>query len=298
MYRNKSSLPFVYDSSSLFLPWMIMLMIFIASLSAAGGISLNNTLQHWNRAISGSLTIQIPTHDKSGTFRGENVNQDIEKTLSYLRGQEAIKSAKKLSTEQMRKLMDPWLGNLEDFNELPLPELIDVTLNKEVHLDFDSLKEGLLKIVPSASLDLHRVWLERLIALAEGVKKITTLVLILLILTTSLTVIYSTRSSLAVHKPAIELLHMMGAKDSYIAFQYALRVLKLSLLGGFAGLGLSFPVILTISALVTELKGSFLMSAPQGSHFWSLLAFLPFLASALSVGTAYLTVHKHLRRFI
>ena len=298
MLSRKSELPFVYDSSSLFLPWMVMLMVFIAILASAGGMALNSTLHHWNRAISGSLTVQIPTHDRAGVTRGKQVQKDIARTIEFLLKTPGIEKAEQLSKDQMRKLMDPWLGDLDDFSDLPLPELIDVTLKKDYPVNFEELKEKLEEIVPSASMDMHRVWLERLIALAEGIKKITTLVLLLLILTTSLTVIYSTRSSLAVHKPAIELLHMMGAKDSYICVQYAFRTFRMSLIGGLAGLALALPVIITISTLVAQLKGGFITTAQGQPFFWPVVFSLPFVASFLSVATAYITVSRHLKKFL
>ena len=44
-----------------------------------------------------------------------------------------------------------------------------------------------------------------------------------------LTVIFTTRAGLAVHRDVIELLHMMGARDGYIARQFEREALRLGL---------------------------------------------------------------------
>ena len=53
------------------------------------------------------------------------------------------------------------------------------------------------------------------------------------------TVMVATRASLAVHRETIELLHLIGAQDGFVARAFARRALGMGLRGGLIGLGLA-----------------------------------------------------------
>ena len=74
-------------------------------------------------------------------------------------------------------------------------------------------------------------------------------ILALIGLATIGTVIFTTRTGLAVHQEAIEVLHLIGAQDSYIARQFATRALMLALRGGLIGLALAVPTLIAIGIL-------------------------------------------------
>jgi hypothetical protein len=126
---KKSDIPFSSDPSRLFLPWISMLMIFVAILTLAGGLTAYKALSYWNKNVSGSITVQIPVVDDKGKPRGEEIQNDIEKALTILRTNPGILGAKVLENDQMRRLMTPWLGNHTDINALPLPQVIDVSVD-------------------------------------------------------------------------------------------------------------------------------------------------------------------------
>jgi cell division transport system permease protein len=118
--------------------------------------------------------------------------------------------------------------------------------------------------------------------------------MLLVILATSATVIYATRTSLDVHKPVIELLHLMGAKDRYIANLFAKRTLMLSFIGGIIGLIITFPALIGIGSLVAGIKGGIISEAHLTFNSWIILIFVPLFCSILSTITAYITVKKTL----
>jgi len=241
-----SDIPFSKDSSRLFLPWISMLMIFIASLTLAGGLTAYRALSYWNKNVSGSITVQIPVITAKGQSRSDTVDGDIEQALTVLRTSTGVLGAKVLEDEQIHRLMMPWIGDKADLDTLPIPKVIDVTIDPNNPPNADELTADLAATVPLAVLDTHRLWLDGMINMANGFMKVTVFILLLLVVTTAFTVTYSARTSLAVHKKVIRLVHMMGANDWYIAWQYAVRVLKLSLVGGIIGLVLSLPVIFGI----------------------------------------------------
>ena len=57
-----------------------------------------------------------------------------------------------------------------------------------------------------------------------------------------LSVVFATLSGLSIHRTIIELLHLIGAQDSYIAGQFARHNLRLAFFGGLIGLLIALPV--------------------------------------------------------
>lgn len=293
---RRSDIPFAEDSSKFFLPWISMLMVFMAVLTLAGGMAAYSALNSWNKAVSGSMTVQIPVVDEQGNPRTQQLDQEIEDALTIVRSSPGVLGATVLNDEQMQRLMEPWIGEQSDIAELPLPKLIDVNIDPDSPPRLDQLSAELADQVPVAVLDSHRLWLANMINLATGLMKLTGFILLLLVCTTSFTVIYSTRTSLAVHKPVINLVHMMGSNDFYIAIQYAKRSFTLSMIGSLLGLFIALPVIFGISYFFRTFGSD--LQVGLSFNQWLLLFALPFIFSGLSFMTTLQTVMASLKRVL
>ena len=298
MFRKNSDLPFTTDTSAWFLPWMVMLMVFFAGLTTAGALSLNSMLGRWSRSISGSLTVQILPLEENGKINIKKTQLETDEVLSVLRKTEGVASAHVLTDSQLKDLLKPWLGDSFLLDDLPMPRLIDVRLIPDTVVDLDKLKNVLAKRAPNASLDIHKLWLGKLVNLAQTLSLLASSLLALVIATTSIIVIYVTCSGLDVHRPIIELLHLIGAHDDYIAKQYAERIAFLSSLGAVIGFVLVLPVIFMVSSLAEGIRGGLLSEARFDVWSWILLSLIPVFAVLLSTLTAYWTVQRTLRRLM
>ena len=298
MFRKNSDLPFTTDTSAWFLPWMVMLMVFFAGLTTAGALSLNSMLGRWSRSISGSLTVQILPLEENGKINIKKTQLETDEVLSVLRKTEGVASANVLTDSQLKDLLKPWLGDSFLLDDLPMPRLIDVRLIPDTVVDLDKLKNVLAKRAPNASLDIHKLWLGKLVNLAQTLSLLASSLLALVIATTSIIVIYVTCSGLDVHRPIIELLHLIGAHDDYIAKQYAARIAFLSSLGAVIGFVLVLPVIFMVSSLAEGIRGGLLSEAQFDIWSWILLSLIPVFAVLLSTLTAYWTVQRTLRRLL
>lgn len=296
--KKKPDIPFSSDSSRFFVPWLSMLMVFIATLMLSIAMITYSSIQTWNKNISGSLTVQIPTYDESGRSRAEKLDNDVEMTLTLLRSSEGVTGATVLTNEQMDSLMAPWLGDHTATSELPLPKIIDVTVDSNNFPDLNQIKADLTEQVPSAVLDSHRAALAELINLSDNVINLIGILLFLLILTTAFSIMYATRSSLAVHQKVIELIHMMGANDFYITIQFAIRSLKLTLIGSYAGFVLALPIMALFAYFLNNMNGSFILHASLSYLQWIILIITPLLAGLLAFLTAYKTVTKALKQIL
>lgn len=295
---KKPNIFFATDPANLFLPWMSMLMTFIAVLILSAGIVTYSSVTRWQQSVSGSLTVQIPTYTELGAARGELVNKDIETTLTILRSSEGILGATVLSDNQMSDLMSPWLDNKTVLSELPLPKLIDVTVDPNISLNLSQIQADLASQVPDAKLDSHRIWLTPLLRLSSGIIKLIGFILILLALTTSFTVIYATKTSLRVHEPVISLVHMMGANDFYVTNQYANRSFRLTLLGSLFGFALSVPIMAGASFFLKSVSSDLVIQSAFSPLQWGILLTIPFVLSFLAFATTFKTVLSYLKRFL
>lgn len=294
----KKDIPFREDTAKYFLPWMSFLMVFIAVLALTGGFKIQNVLQTWQTGVSGSMTVQIPAYDEQGKSRADVLETEIEQVLTILRASDGVVGAEVVSDEQMKALMEPWMGGELDVQLLPLPKLIDVTVDPEHLPNLTVVKSELAKQVPAAILDSHRIWLDSLLKIIHVVVELISFVLILLILTATFTVMYSTNASLSVHQPVIALIHMIGAGDFYIAIQYAYRNLKLIFGGGCLGLLAGVGLIFLISYFTRYLFIDFYPNAVLDKMQWALIASVPVWVGLLGFVTTYLTVSKYLKRFL
>ena len=294
---KKSDFLFNKESSRFFLPWICALMVFIATMVLAGGIATHNSLKLWQKSVAESLTVQIPTYDDKGIPRGELVYRDIENALMLLRTTPGVLGAIVLNDEQMQELMLPWLGSDAQISELPLPKLIDVSVDGNHPPMLEQLKADLAEKVPDALLDSHRIWLGDLVRFANALLTLIGFVLILLFITIAITVIYTTNATLAIQEYILALVHMLGAKDLYITNRYAWHNFKIALYGSLVGFVLAIPVLCGMIIFLKSVSGQILQSSLSPIQ-WCYLASVPVAVAALTFITTFKTVWKFLRRFL
>lgn len=291
-----TDIPFAQDSSTFFVCWISMLMVFISTLTLAFALVTHTSVHKWYKNISGSITVQIPTHDAKGKSREDAVQADIDSALGILLSTEGVIDAYVLSDSQMDSLMSPWIGENASTAELPLPKLIDVKIDTKHQPDLEQIKADLAEQVPLAILDSHRITLGELVTLALNLTRLTGLILLLMLVSMAFSIIFVTKSGLKVHRKVIALIHMMGAGDFYITREFANRSGTLALSGGFIGFILSLPVMAFIAYYLSDLTGGFIIQATLSKKQWLILLSVPFIAAFLSYLTAAYTVFTELKR--
>ncbi|MBI4967856.1 MAG: cell division protein [Rhodospirillales bacterium] len=294
MLAGRTDLPFANDATGRFLPLVVTLMVFLAALALAAMMAFHGLVGRWNRDVAATLTIQVPV--ATGPESAARTKGRVEAVLKLLTETEGVARAEALALDRVAALLEPWLGSGDLVGELPLPRLIDVALEPGRVLDTKALAARLQAVAPGTQLEDHRVWLSRVLRLARAVEALTAAVLALIGLVTSATVIYATRTGLAVHAPAIELLHLIGARDAYIAGQFAGRAFGLGFKGGLIGLGLAVPTLYGLDVMAQGIGGGLLPDLRLSIPNWLAIALLPLVAALLATVTARLTVHRALAR--
>ncbi len=299
LITRKQELPLKDNSTTLFLKVMISIAVFLFAVTLAGVLSINSMLNAWNNSILGSLTVQImPVNNiNQEKARLETLEQQ-KKAVDFLKKLPEAEQVSTLNDAQLQNLLQPWLGDGIDISELPTPRLIDVKLKKGAEIDFAKLAAKLAEVSPLASLDNHKLWLDKLVKFADGLKMLAMSILVLVIAITSGAIFYTTQTNLGLHKNIIEILHIMGAKDTYVAQQYAKRDAMLGFVGGCIGLFFAVPTIFMIAGLAEQIEGGIISEARLNWFSWGLILSLPLVSSLAAMTTAYYTVKRTLEKMM
>jgi cell division transport system permease protein len=288
VFNRHSDLPFERDQSTRFLPWIVSLMVFLGTLMFAAALLVSDAVNTWDTTLTGRMTIQIPEYKKS--------SDDAQKLAATLQSTKGVSSVRIVPDAEARALLIPWLGKSVFDSGLPVPSLIDVEIAPGKQIDPVLLQARLAETIPNVTVDDHRTWLSALITLARTAEILAFAILALIASAAVVAVIFTTRSGLAVHAAVIELLHQMGARDTYIARQFQVQALMLVLRGALAGAIAASIVLLFFGWIARGIEAAFLPSFSLSLLEWLLLLTVPAGAMAISMLTARLTVLRALAR--
>ncbi|MGH6675693.1 MAG: cell division protein FtsX, partial [Xanthobacteraceae bacterium] len=193
---------------------VVAIMTFLAALTAGAVMLVVGAASDWRSDIAREVTIQVRP------VPGRDLEADVRKAVEITRAARGIASVRAYTKEESARLVQPWLGSGLNLDDLPIPRLIVVKLWSDAPPDLSALRQTLAAQVPSASLDDHRRWIDRMRNMA-GAAAIGGLVILALVLAvTVLSVTFATRGAMAANRPIIEVLHYIGATDGFVARQF------------------------------------------------------------------------------
>ena len=291
MFRTKYDLPLQRDVTGRFLPWIIALMVYLAILALAGSMVLSDMARRWDKGLAGTLTVQIPPLPE-GT---PSLDTRVQAALGVLRATPGLSKAEPLKQAEMANLLEPWLGSGALSTDLPVPALIDVTMAGG-RIDVRGLAQRLRAAVPGAEVDDHAAWLKDLLAIARAVEMVALGVVALVGSAAVATVIFVSRAGLAIHGPVVELLHVMGAPDRYVARQFQSHVLGLAVRGGLIGTMLAAVTLFGLARAGGEFSAGLIPDMSLTPVQLLALGGVPVTAAVLAAITARLTVMRALAR--
>jgi len=292
MIFGRLDVPLDEDSSSRFLPWLIAFMVFLAAIALACVLLTEGLIQRWDRGLRAEVTVQVPAPDVEEAQRGAR----LQSVLSILRNTAGVTEATALSQQTVAGLVEPWLGDQLLRSELPLPDLVSVIIDPDVPPDLDVLQERLEAAVPGTAVDDHQRWLQSLISVARSVELGALVILGLIVVACIGTTIFATRASLSIHWQVIELLHLMGAEDRYVARQFQGHALRLGLRGGILGFVFAVGILALIGFLGSGGQVAMLPRIELRLIDWAILLVIPVTTALIATVTAQITVMRTLGR--
>jgi len=273
---------------------IVAVMSFLACLTLGAVLTLSRLATEWTEGLSGTVTVQLLPSPQISP------EDQMKEALRLVQQWPGIFAANPLGRADAEKLLEPWLGEGNVIGDLPVPQLIEVTLTPGKAVELEGLAKALADGVPGAHLDDHKRWNEELASFAASSEAVGWAVLLLIAVATLAIVIYATQAGLQAHREIVEVVHMIGARDVFIASEFQRHFLWLGLRGGLIGLTLAIATLLSSSFFVDSREAPVgaqympqFVTAPQ-HYLW--LVFVPIVIGLIAMYTARFTVLRVLGR--
>ena len=238
---------------------IIAIMTFLASLTTGAVMLVRTAANEWQADVAREFTIQIRP------VAGHDIDLEVVKAAVIARASAGIAEVRPYSKEETTRLLEPWLGSGLQIDDLPVPRLIVVRIAPGAAPDLAQLRQTLAEQIPGVSLDDHRSFVDRMRALTRAVVVLGIGVLLLVLAATVLSLAFATRAAIASNRTVVEVLHLIGAKDSFIARHFQQHFLRLGLQGGLIGSGSAIALF-----ALAELASGWFGSGPAGEQLSAL----------------------------
>lgn len=269
------------------LTMVIAVICFLASLALTGFFAVNNAANAWTSDLRGSVTVQITGQTT------EEITVATEAALAFLRGSEGVVAATRLTDSETREMLQAY--RLPD--GLPVPSIIALTVSKPLQRDISPLATSLGAAVPTAMIDDHAAWYDSLAASARTLKLLSLGIFILIISTVCTVIIFATRAGLAANREIVDVLHLVGATDMFIAKEVQRRFVLLGLRGALIGVA---GAVLVVGGAVLVLRAAdrtdhFMPAIPIDASMFIWVLLVPILTCLVSAWSARVTVVRTLK---
>jgi cell division transport system permease protein len=282
---------FQSDAASRYLPSLLVLAVFLATMATAGLLAAERTLVQWRTAAPTILTVQLPSSD--------NAAQDEDRAdalVRRLRAEPGIASVERIPKESVSRLLKPWLGDDFDASALPLPPVLHVELQQDSTTTADDISRLATGVAANAIVDNHREWRERLVNYVSWLRLGIAGSLVLVIIVTGLTALFLTLSRMAIHHQAITLLHQLGASDRFVVRGLVRQAGISAMISAVLGFALALALLAVLTAASRELDETFLPVLRLDALDWVWLALVPLGFVIFTVLVAARTASFQLRR--
>jgi cell division transport system permease protein len=239
---------------------VVAIMTFLASLTTGAVLLVSASAAEWQSDVASEITVQVRPQS------GRDLERDTAAAADAMRAQSGIVEVRPFTKDESAKLLEPWLGSGLSLDELPVPRLIVGRVQPGTALDLAALRKAVTQAAPTASVDDHRAWIERMRSMSGATVFAGLGILGLVILATIISVSFATRGAMAANRPIVEVLHFVGAGDRYIANHFFRHFLLLGLEGGVIGGGLAMLAFGFSESIATWFSGT-----PVGDQFAALL---------------------------
>jgi cell division transport system permease protein len=283
----RTDLPLAGDASARFLPWIIGCMVYLAALALIAVAATDRLARNWRAELTGTFSVQIPPDSK--TVPGDRDSM-LRAAVDAIAAMADVSSVRLIDDDAKAGLLEPWLGPGGLPEGVRLPDLIVVQLRADAQADGQAILARIAHLAPDATIESHARWQGDILALARTLKLLAAVIIGLIAAATVVTVIFVTKTGLAIHRRVIEIVHLVGAHDSYIARQFLMHGLRLGLIGGIGGAALAALTLTGLDRLLARTPTTLLPKLTLDASQWLTLGLLPIAVGIVAMVTAHLTV--------
>lgn len=239
---------------------VVAIMTFLASITTGTVLLVSASAAEWQSEVASEITMQVRPQP------GRDLERDVTAAAEAMRTQPGIVQVKPFTKDESARLLEPWLGSGLSIEQLPVPRVVIARVQPGTTLDLRALRSRVTQVAPSASVDDHRAWIERMRSMTGATVLAGIGILVLVIAATIISVSFATRGAMAANRPIVEVLHFVGAGDRYIANHFLRHFLRLGLEGGLIGGGAAM-----LGFGFSESIAAWFSGTPVGDQFAALL---------------------------
>jgi cell division transport system permease protein len=239
---------------------VVAIMTFLASITTGTVLLVSASAAEWQSEVASEITIQVRP------AAGRDLDRDLMAIVQAMRTQPGIVEVKPFTKQESAKLLEPWLGSGFSMDDLPVPRVVVARVQPGTSPDLVALRSRVTQAAPTATVDDHRAWIERMRSMTGATVLAGIGILALVIVATIISVSFATRGAMAANRPIVEVLHFVGAGDRFIANRFLRHFLRLGLEGGLIGGGVAM-----LAFGFSESIAGWFSGTPVGDQFAALL---------------------------
>ncbi len=263
-------------------------MSFLAVLTLVAGLAADRVARDWEQDLTGFATVRVSADAAEMELR-------VRRALDVARTTPGIARARVLEDAEHLALVEPWIGETASLDALPMPRIIDLTL-EEPGPDTARLQARLDRDAPGAVYDDHAAWRAPLAEAAQAIGRLAWAATALVVVAACGMVVLAARATLSANLDIVRVIRLIGGEDRYIAGAFVRRLALRGLSGGMLGAGLA---LLALNALpVAELGIAETRLLPDSRGWVAIALGVPVGTALLAWGTARVSVRWALGRVI
>src|ERR1700692_4932416 len=166
---------------------VVAIMTFLASITTGAVLLVSASAAEWQSEVASEITIQVRP------VAGRDLDRDAAAVADAMPGQPGIVEIRPFTKEESARLLEPWLGSGLSLDDLPVPRVIVARVQPGTTLDLEALRRRVMQVTPSASVDDHRAWIERMRSMTGATVIAGIGILVLVIIATLISVSVGTR---------------------------------------------------------------------------------------------------------
>jgi cell division transport system permease protein len=214
------------DTRDASLTFVIAVLCFFACLAALTTLAADRAAGGWASQLRGSATVLVrPTG-------GESVDAAAARAAETLSGVKGVSEAAALEKDKALALLAPWIGKEALADDLPVPRLVTVELDPRAPPDAAGLQRALKARGIDAVVDDHSLWIRDIVRAGAWARAAAAGVFALTAGAAAAVIAQAARSALAARRDVVEVLHVSGARDGFIAGLLLRRFARMAFVAG------------------------------------------------------------------
>lgn len=211
------------------LVFVVAVLCFLAGLTGISALAGDRAARGWRAEIEAQATVQVRPKP------GESGDAAAARAAEALAGVPGVEEAAALERAKALALLEPYFGNQELPPDLPIPHLVAVTLSPEAPAKPQDLNRAMEAAGVDGTIDDHSRWSEAVREAGAIARAIAVAAFLLMAACAAAVVTFATRAGLAARRNVVEVLHLSGAEDRFIARLFQVRFARMALLAGLYG---------------------------------------------------------------